>query len=120
MDRKKPPSPYEVRMQQEAESRKRQQVWDAEMRERAKVTIANAEAQEAEQARAKAAAAEADFRAGELQKYLAAGGSEFSFDMNWTRLRQEIVEERWRNAPDRPSVGNTVKKTLDLRYGKRD
>jgi FKBP-type peptidyl-prolyl cis-trans isomerase len=77
------------------------------------------QAQEAEQAREQAEAAEADFRADEKQKYLAAGGSEFDFNMNWSRLRAEIVEERWRNAPDRSTSG-AAKRHLDLLYGKRD
>ncbi len=80
---------------------------------------ARIQAQEAEQAREQAAAAEADFRADELRKYLAAGGSEFDFSMNWTRLRQEIVEERWRNSPDRATIG-AGKRYLDSVYGKRD
>ncbi len=80
---------------------------------------ARMQAQDAEQERVQAAVAEADFRADELRKYLAAGGSEFDFNMNWSRLRQEIVEERWRNAPDRTTIG-AGKRYLDLRYGKRD
>ncbi len=119
MDAKKRLSPYEERIQQEAESRKRQQAFDAEMRERASQTAANIEEQTKQAEREQAEAAEADFRADEKQKYLAAGGSEFDFNMNWSRLRAEIVEERWRNAPDRSTSG-AAKRHLDLRYGKRD
>jgi hypothetical protein len=80
---------------------------------------ARIQAQDAQEAREQAAAAEADFRADELRKYLAAGGSEFDFNMTWARLRAEIVEERWRNAPTRTTIG-AAKRHLDLLYGKRD
>jgi hypothetical protein len=95
----------------------------AEETERRRAEAAALEAQmqakDAEQAREKAAAAEADFRATELQRYIAAGGSQSDFNEAWPRLRQQIIEQRYLSQPDRSTSG-AAKRYLDLLYGKRD
>ncbi len=67
----------------------------ARRRDEAAAFEAQRQAQEEEQAREQAAAAEADFRADEKQKYLAAGGSQSDFNEAWPRLRQQIIEQRY-------------------------
>ncbi len=113
-------SPYEVRRRQEEEGRERDKQFQAELRAKAEQTVANAEAQEAQAEREQQAKSEQDFRATELQRYLAAGGNQMQFDADWPRLRQQLVEQRYLGNTAAPTPGAetaaAAKRQLDLLY----
>ena len=121
MDAKKRLSPYEVSQKERDASRASDAEWQAEMRAKAKQTIANLEAQEKQAALEKQAADEAAFKSTECEKYIAAGGSQIQFNEDWLRLRQEIVERRFRGGESAPLSDSAAaaKRHLDLLY-KRD
>lgn len=116
-------SPYEVAQKQAAAVREHDRKFQAEMRERIQRTIDNHAEQEARQASEREATNEAAFRADELQKYLAAGGTQAQFDTDWPRLRQQLVEQRFFGNTVRPKSETdpvaVAKRRLDLLYKRR-
>jgi len=118
MDAPKKLNAYEIAQREIAEARERDKEWQAELREKAARTVANMEAAEAQEARDAATENEATFRADEREKYIRAGGSEFQFNQDWTRLRQQIVERRYLSGEAAPlSEGAAAaKRHLDSLY----
>jgi len=120
-DRKPLPSPWDVQQKQMAESRERDRQVKDEMRQRAQATADRVGAQEAQAAREQEVAAEANFKATEKQKYLAAGGTQMQFDADWPRLRQQIVERAYLEGRTNTPMSETAaaaKRRLDLLYGR--
>ncbi len=118
MDGKKRLSPYEVDQLKLEESRARDAIRRAEMRAMAEASAGRLAEQDAQDARQQATENEAAFRADELRKYLAAGGSESQFHENWPRLRTEIIERRYLSGESAPQseTAAAAKKMLDMYY----
>jgi len=118
MDAPKKLNPYEELQKQRDASRASDVAWQAEMREKAQRTIDTMEAAEAQAARDAADENEAAFRADELRKYLAAGGSQVQFSQDWPRLRTEIIERRYSSGETAPLSGAAAaaKRHLDALY----
>jgi len=119
-DRKPLPSPWAMQQAKLAEARERDRKAQVDVRERAQQTADRLAAQDAQEAKDKAAANEVSFRVDEKAKYLAAGGSVLDFDLNWPRLRQHVIEQRYLSGDVAPKsesdTAAAVKRHLDLLY----